>query len=352
MKSIKIGVSGINAIDNPGPGIGVARSLKEAKDLDVEIIGLAYDAMEPGIYMDKLIDRSFILPYPSRDHKSFIERLKYIKASTGLDFIFPNLDAELPIFIKFKDEIESIGIKTFLPSLEQFELRGKDLLSQVAEKMELDLPETRVITSADLLHKAINELGLPVMVKGPFYKAYKSNTLSEAMSHFHDLAAHWGYPIIVQKVVSGEEMNIVAVGDGEGKSMGMVGLKKMWITELGKIWTGVSTKNESMLKAAERFIKESKWKGPFELECIVDMKNKKVFLIEINPRFPAWSYFATGLGINLPANIVKTVFDIPFDINTEYESGKLFIRYTYEIVTDMDRFIEATTKGETGGNII
>ena len=30
MKQLKIGVTGINAVDNPGPGIGVARSLKEA----------------------------------------------------------------------------------------------------------------------------------------------------------------------------------------------------------------------------------------------------------------------------------------------------------------------------------
>ena len=50
-----VGVSGINAVDNPGPGIGVARSLKEDPGLDVRIIGLAYDAMEPGIYMDWIV---------------------------------------------------------------------------------------------------------------------------------------------------------------------------------------------------------------------------------------------------------------------------------------------------------
>ena len=51
MKRIVVGVSGINAVDNPGPGIGVARSLKEDGELDIEVVGLAYDAMESGIYM-------------------------------------------------------------------------------------------------------------------------------------------------------------------------------------------------------------------------------------------------------------------------------------------------------------
>ena len=60
MDTLFVGISGINAVDNPGPGIGVARSLKEDKDLNVRIVGLAYDAMEPGIYMDWIVDKSFL----------------------------------------------------------------------------------------------------------------------------------------------------------------------------------------------------------------------------------------------------------------------------------------------------
>ena len=65
-----VAVSGINATDNPGPGCGIAKSLKNANP-DLRIIGLAYDALEPGIYMDWLIDKSYILPYPSGDIESF-----------------------------------------------------------------------------------------------------------------------------------------------------------------------------------------------------------------------------------------------------------------------------------------
>ena len=109
MDTLYIGVSGINAIDNPGPGIGVARSLKEDKDLDVRIVGLAYDAMEPGIYMDWVVDKSFILPYPSGDGDAFIERLLYIKQTYGLDVIIPNLDAELPLYIKHATTLAGHG---------------------------------------------------------------------------------------------------------------------------------------------------------------------------------------------------------------------------------------------------
>ena len=71
MDALVVGVSGINAVDNPGPGIAVARSLKEDSDLNVRIVGLAYDAMDPGIYMDWVVDQSFMMPYPSGNAEAY-----------------------------------------------------------------------------------------------------------------------------------------------------------------------------------------------------------------------------------------------------------------------------------------
>ena len=345
MEKIVVGVSGINAVDNPGPGVGVARSLREDNDLNINIVGLAYDAMETGMYMDWLIDKAYVMPYPSGDHNAFIERLVYIKKSYGLDFIIPNLDAELPLYIKYKRELEDNGIKTFLPTIEQFKLRGKDRLIEIAEQIDIKLPETRIVTSYDGLLKAVEEIGLPVMVKGAFYEAHRAYTTQEASGHYHQIVAKWGYPVIVQQVVSGVEMNVVAVGDGNGKSLGFLGIKKIGVTTKGKIWTGVTIKNEKMLSAATKFITKLKWKGAFELECIVD--GESIYLIEINPRFPAWSYFATGVGVNLPANMLRTVFGLPMNIYDGYQTGKLYVRYTYELITDMGPFQKIVTQGET-----
>ena len=40
-----IGVTALNAIDNPGPGIPVIRALREAKSFNVRIIGLSYESL-------------------------------------------------------------------------------------------------------------------------------------------------------------------------------------------------------------------------------------------------------------------------------------------------------------------
>jgi len=294
--------------------------------------------MEPGNYMRWIIDKSYILPYPSGDHEAYLERLYYIQYTYGLDFVMPVLDAELQLYIKYQDELNRRGIKTFLPTMEQFKLRGKDKLEDVAKEIGIETPKMEVVTSSDELIRAINKIGLPVMVKGVFYKAYKAYTLQGALSYMEKIVSEWGYPIIVQQVVYGEEMNVVGAGDGEGNSLGMVGIKKMWITELGKIWTGVTIKHEGMLEAARKFIEKFNWKGAFELECIVDLKNDKIYLIEINPRFPAWSYFSTAVGINIASNIVRRAFDRPVIVKNDYPVGKLYIRYTDDFVVDMEIF--------------
>lgn len=165
-ETIFVGVSGINAVDNPGPGIGVARSLKEDPELDVRIIGLAYDAMEPGIYMDWVVDKAYLMPYPSDGGESHFLRLLQIQEAYGLNHVIPNLDAELPFYIKYADRLAARGNRTFLPSDAQFRLRGKDKLRELAEKIDLRLPQTEIVTSHATLFEALDKIGLPVMVKG------------------------------------------------------------------------------------------------------------------------------------------------------------------------------------------
>ena len=63
-----IAISGLNAIDNPGPGVAVARGLKEAESFDVRIIGFSYESLEPGIYMHDLIDKVYQIPGFAKDY--------------------------------------------------------------------------------------------------------------------------------------------------------------------------------------------------------------------------------------------------------------------------------------------
>ncbi len=343
--NMAIAITGINACDNPAPGAGIARSLREAAHLSPRLIGLAYDATEPGLYMDWLFDRRYIMPYPSAEPEVLLERLKQIQQQVGLDCVIPNFDLELPLYIRCAQALADMGIRTYLPTKEQFALRNKAKLAELATQIGLKTPQTIAVTSIAELQHATTQIGFPLMIKGAYYKAYRVFTQEEAVSRFHQLAAEWGVPILVQAIVSGIELNLVGVGDGAGGDLGLVAIKKMGVTELGKIWSGLTIQHPGLLQAAQDFLRQTQWRGPFELECISD-RDGTVYLIEINPRFPAWTYFATGVGINLPARLVQAAFGLPLSPLPAYEAGKLFMRYTYELVTDATPFQTLVTQGE------
>ena len=347
MSGIVVGVSGISATDNPGPGTGIARSLKEDRRLAARVVGLAYDALEPGIYMDWLFEGAFTLRYPSTDGPDFLKRVLEVMDATGLDFVIPNLDVELPLYIKYADELARHGIGTFLPTMRQFRLRGKDRLPEVSKAVDVRAPQTFVVSTEDALHDACRRIGFPVMVKGAYYQAFRAETAWQAAAHFRAIAAEWGYPVIVQQIVSGEEVNLVGVGDGCGGMLGYVAMKKVSFTSLGKVWAAVTLDNPPLADAARRFVSETHWRGPFELECMYDPDDERPFLIEINPRFPAWSYFATGVGVNLPSRMLRHARGEAVDTSSDYEAGKFFMRYTYEMVTDMQCFQNVILRGAT-----
>lgn len=344
-RKITVAVTGLNNIDSPGPGIPVIRGLKDSQLYDVKIIGLSYDALEPGIYMHDLVDKSYQIPLPSAGQQSLLNRIEYIHEIEKLDVIIPNFDAELFNFIKLKDTLLQMGIRSFLPTLEQFEERHKWSLSSFGEKYNIKVPKSKMINSLAEVHSLAFEFGYPLVVKGKYYDAAVAYSPDQAMAHFNKISGKWGLPIIIQQYTSGTEVNLTGLGDGEGNLIGAVPMRKTYITDKGKAWAGVALQDERLLNIAKLLVKGNKWRGGFELEMI-RTENNDYYLIEINPRFPAWVYLAVGAGQNHPEALVKLALGEtvkPFDT---YEAGKMFVRYSYDLIVGLKEFEHISTLGE------
>jgi carbamoyl-phosphate synthase large subunit len=112
-------------------------------------------------------------------------------------------------------------------------------------------------------------------------------------------------------------------------------MKKMSLTEKKKAWAGVSIKNDDLINITKKLVKALKWRGPMEAEIMVDHKTSKLYLIEINPRFPAWCILAPWSGQNLQYALVDLALGKEVKEFKNYENGKLFIRYSTEVVADI-----------------
>jgi len=345
MKKLTIAVTGLNNTDNPGPGVPVIRSLRESDYFDVRIIGLAYENLEPGIYMDDIVDKVYSVPYPSTGTETLLKRLEYINSKENIDVLIPNFDAELFSFMKSADRLEQMGIKTFLPTIEQFEERHKSNLSDFGEKYGVKIPKSKTIFNQSEIYSLSNDFSYPLLVKGKFYDAFVCYNSEQVVNHFNKLSSKWGLPVIIQEFIQGTEVNVVALGDGEGNTIAAVPMRKQYITDKGKAWAGITISDKNLLELTDKIIKGSKWKGGMEVE-IIKTSDNDYYIIEINPRIPAWVYLAVGAGQNIPEALVKMAIGDNIEAFTTYEVGKMFVRYSYDIITDINKFQLLATTGE------
>ena len=346
MNELTIAVTGLNAIDSPGPGVGVIRALRESTDFQARIIGLSYENLEPGIYMHELVDRSYQVPYPSAGSEVLKARLQYIHEREHIDVLIPNFDTELANYIKISEEIRRWGIHTFLPTSEQLKNLDKLHLLEFGEKHGLQVPRTKVLDHTDQIPRLEDEFGFPLVVKGKYYEAFIARSEAEIYQFYHKITAKWGLPVIIQEFIKGTEIDIAGLGDGRGQVIGAVPMRKLYITDKGKGWAGITLKDERLMDFTRRFIGASKWRSGFELEIMRAEKDDELYLMEINPRFPAWIYTTAAAGQNLPAALALLAMGRKVKPFKDYEVGKMFVRYSWDLITDIREFQQIATTGE------
>lgn len=341
-RRLRIGVSALNATDNPGPGVPVIRCLKESALYDIETIGLAYDALEPGVYMNGMASESYLMPYPSTGYSNMFQRIKEIHSTSPLNIILPVLDSELTAYMKMESLLQSLGIATFLPTPANFEMRSKVNLSALGKTSDIPVPLTKVVYTLAQVDAAVGAFSYPVVVKGVFYDAIICGTYEEVVHAFTKVTKKWGVPAIMQEFLKGDEYNIAAVGDGTGETLGAVVSKKMYITDKGKGWSGVAIKSDELLALTRNVIGRLHWRGALELEMMRSSKTGQYLLLEINPRFPAWIYLSAGVGINLPEMVVSLALGEKPAPQFDYQAGKMFVRYSADLILDIGQLEQIT----------
>jgi carbamoyl-phosphate synthase large subunit len=344
-QKITVALTGLNNTDNPGPGVPVIRGIRESLEFDARIIGLAYENLEPAIYMHKVVDKTYLVPYPSDGTNVLVNRILEIHKKEPIDVLIPNFDAELYAFMRAEEILTKAGIKTFLPTLEQFEERHKTNLPDFGKKYGIKVPFSKPLTGQNEIRDLKKDFEYPLMVKGKFYDAYLAYNEEQVKMHYNKITAKWGLPVIIQEFIKGTEVNVVALGDGLGNTVGAVPMRKQFITDKGKAWAGITLDDRKLLDLTDKIISGTKWRGGMELEIVKSFENE-LFMIEINPRIPAWVYLAVGAGQNLPEALVKLALGMEVEPYTKYEFGKMFIRYSYDLITDMREFEKLSTQGE------
>ncbi len=346
---LHVAVTGLNATDDPNPGLNVIRSLREKPEWQgrLRIIGLAYDALDTGIHAGDLVDEVYLLPYASQGAGTLFHRIQEIRMRTKIDVIIPTLDGELLNFSQIEPLLQPMGIRMLLPGERQIKVHFKHALPEFCKEHDIPTPRTILIYDPKQLASAFSILGWPIVLKGILHEAHVAHTLNQAQAYFDVLRANWGLPLLAQERIVGEGSGVAALCDQKHRIIGMVAMKKLAVTEKGKAWSGVTVKDPEILGFAAKALEALEWTGPCELEFLRETRSGKTYLLEVNPRFPTWVYLATKAGQNLPATAVQLAMKMkgvaPFE---GYKEGVIYVRHAQDIICSLEQLAELASRGE------
>jgi len=346
MNALRIAVSGLHRGENPQPGAGIIRSLRRRYP-HAYIAGLIYDAMESGIYVEGGPDAIFPMPYPTNGAEAFLERLDTILAQSPVDIFIPTLDSEVELLVHLNDELAKRGLRTCLPEKAALAQRAKNRLGALANTCQVMMPETVSVHSVAAAVWAARKLGYPLMVKGQYYDAKYAGNEAELASAVSKLLSEWGAPAMLQRCIHGPEFNALGLGDGEGGIAGLCCIRKTIVSDKGKGLGGMTICDKRLTGICQRLIRELRWRGPFEIEVMLDEARGEYALIEINPRFPAWIDFPSMIGANFPAALVEMIATGgPAAPLPECPAGHFYLRHQVEVHGHIDQLAALSTSAD------
>jgi len=340
---LRIGITGLDARENAYPGLALARALKEAYGPRAVTVALTYNIECTGIYCRSAIDEIRLSPYPSDQEDIWLKFYRGLQSIAPIDVLFPALDTEIPVHARIADELRKIGIRTLLPSERVVKARGKLALLHTCQRLGIPTPRTVALNDLGQLDILFESFSYPVYLKASVVDARKASNVDEARFHYLQLLERWGYPILVQQGIAGEEYDVVALADRDSELVGAMPIKKFGITARGKAFSGVALDAPDLLEQAADMLRKLRWVGPCELELMKEASTGIYHVLEINARFPAWAYFTAPAGMNLIATALELALDEEPGSLAPYRRDGIYFRNVMTEIEPLGRFARLMT---------
>jgi len=300
----KIYISGMHSGQNPCPGGGIAQCLRKAFP-SAKLFGVDHWQGSSGLH-DEVLDEVLLLPqWKQIDNKRHAEYISSLLEENHL--WFSSLDMEVHWLT------ENIGQHRNLlaPSAKAIELTAKPEV-KAFDVMGFRVPEFISIDYSDTeIHSFLRHHSWQCWLKSPYHEAKRISSWDKFERTREVMMKNWKTSrlFLQQHIIGNEEA--ICFAAYQGKLLQAIHLEKRQITSEGKTWAGkIMPLDSELFSRIEEVVRRLEWSGGGEIEFTRDPDGIK-WMIECNPRFPAWIFGAALTGMNLPAQIVAHVWGIP-----------------------------------------
>ncbi|MBI3939309.1 MAG: ATP-grasp domain-containing protein [Acidobacteria bacterium] len=272
------------------PGFAVLQALRA----DGRLTLLAAD-MNPRSVGFRLAHENFVVP--RADAPEFVPRVLEICRSRGAGYVFPIIDEELPVFAEQAAFFKSHGVTVIGNTAETVRItKDKYAFFKRCQELGLLTPRTYLPGAPEL-----EEASFPLLIKpsrgrgsANVYRIENKKELAFFSSYVPDA--------IIQDFVEGAEYTIDVLTDLKGELI--CALPKVRIeVKAGMQVKGRTVGDPLLVEYARKVSRLFDLTPRVNIQCI--RRGEEIFLIEINPKFPASLPLTVKAGLNLPLLLLQ-----------------------------------------------
>lgn len=295
-----------------------------------EFIGADAFKTSPAAYT---LNRVYEVPLKIDEH--YVDEIIEVCKKEKPEFVIPLLDPELPYFAKNKKRFEEIGVHVWVPDYDVVELSNDKYLTYSEFKNSgIDLPETWMLKD---FFEDEDSLEYAQYILKPATGSSSKGIHKVHLEVLKPTIIRFGLnpdAYLVQEFIDFDfEVTVDLFGDGGGNVIEYCQRKRI-STRGGEVEKGITINLPKVTELVRKVVGDLKILGVVNIQVMV--KDDKVYLGEINPRFGGGYPLAHKAGSNLIQHIKSYMNKIPYESigDSRYKENFYMLRYDNAVYTD------------------
>jgi carbamoyl-phosphate synthase large subunit len=279
------------------PAVAVIKALRAQSRYSMEI-GAA-DA-QPRSVGRALAD--WFATVPSGGAEGFVPALLELCRDRGVEYVFPIIDEELPVWADARDRFVRAGVTVFVnPAACVGAARDKWLTIERCREHGIDCPQSYRAAEA----RAIPASAFPLFAKPRFGRGSVGAQRIESARQLDDFLAR--HPDgVVQDLARGAELTVDVLVAGNGALLAAVPKERIEV-KAGMATKSVTRALPALVPLLERIVRAFGVAGAANVQLIGGDGGWK--LLEVNPKFAASLPLTVAAGVNLPLHLLELARD-------------------------------------------
>ena len=297
-------ISGFEGVDETGPGLSVARALKQALGSSVRCIALVGDAIVPAAWMADAVDQVMVAPDWQANPVAAVRRWLLARYPHAEIIAVPGSTTDASALVSNRRELAQSGVRFYLPGEEALcLLNDPDALKRRLAKADISMPHKVVAATEDELERYAPILSYPHRVELTGRNRIVDSQ-AELLSVLRQTRMGPKESIRISPFVEADCFRAAGIASN-GEFGPLVAVRVTNTTKQGGIAAVSVVVDDEVLGLARHAARELNWTGPLEFEFGIRRSpggtDGYPVINAVHCRLPSWSASVARAGLNLPA---------------------------------------------------